>query len=182
MLRKVKERALADPEAFRTALEKGEIQSQGGDGLFEEQEGDDEDVEMYLDGGESGAHVQMGEYMIGGGVCNGENACNKSSYSDDKSSQQRKWEKLPKPQNVIRCPPVNWNQYAVVGESLDKLHQDQISRPNEGMPQRFGSDGQYHFGGDGQRRGSELGNALSAPYTPGKDKFERMGTRKGGKR
>jgi hypothetical protein len=90
------------------------------------------------------------------------------------------WPKLPTPQNIVRCPPINWNQYAVVGESLDKLHADQQARPLEGMPQRFGADGQLSYGGDGQRRQADLG--VAAPYQPGRDKMEKIGTRKGGKR
>lgn len=90
------------------------------------------------------------------------------------------WPKLPTPQSVVRCPPINWSQYAVVGESLDKLHADQQARPTEGMPQRIGPDGQLSYGGDGQRRPADLG--VAAPYQFGRDKIEKMGTRKGGKR
>lgn len=90
------------------------------------------------------------------------------------------WGRLPTPQNVVRCPPINWNQYAVVGESLDRLHKDQVARPSEGMPQRVGPDGQLFFGGEGVRRQGDIG--VAAPYTPGKDRIEKMGTRKGGKR
>jgi hypothetical protein len=82
-------------------------------------------------------------------------------------------------QNVVRCPPINWNQYAVVGESLDKIHKDQLERPSEGVPQRVGVDGQLVAGGEGQRR-EFLG--VAAPYQPGRDKIEKMSTRKGGKR
>ena len=32
---------------------------------------------------------------------------------------------IPKAQNVIRCPPVNWAKYHVVGEGLDNLHDNQ---------------------------------------------------------
>jgi len=79
----------------------------------------------------------------------------------------------------VRCPPINWNQYAVVGESLDKIHKDLLERPSEGVPQRIGADGQLVPGGEGQRR-EFLG--VAAPYQPGRDKIEKMSTRKGGKR
>ncbi|KAF2705304.1 hypothetical protein K504DRAFT_506246 [Pleomassaria siparia CBS 279.74] len=36
---------------------------------------------------------------------------------------------IPQPQNIIRCPPVNWAKYHVVGESLDKLHKEQKQYP-----------------------------------------------------
>ncbi|KAK8197648.1 hypothetical protein IWZ00DRAFT_541728 [Phyllosticta capitalensis] len=36
---------------------------------------------------------------------------------------------VPEAQNVFRCPPINWDKYHVVGESLDKIHIDQRQRP-----------------------------------------------------
>lgn len=112
---------------------------------------------------------------------------NPSASSDDEDegmSEGKKdsmaWETLPTPQNVVRMPVINWSQYAVVGESLDKIHADQLSRPVEGAPQRIGPDGQLISGGEGSRRQADLG--VAAPYQPGKDKIEKMSTRKGGKR
>jgi hypothetical protein len=75
---------------------------------------------------------------------------------------------------------VNWNQYAVVGDSLDKIHKDQVERPSEGVPMKVGSDGQLVSGGEGARRQHDLG--VAAPYQPGRDKIEKMSTRRGGKR
>ena len=43
---------------------------------------------------------------------------------------------FPKPQNIVRCPPINWAKYHVVGEALDKLHEEQISHPTPGEPQK----------------------------------------------
>jgi len=159
ILRRIKERATEEPLAFTDALAKGQIKTVAADQISES-EGEDEDVEMFVDGG--------GQNING-------------SKDDGDLKKQREWERVPGQQNVIRCPPVNWNQYAVVGDSLEKLHQDQLSRMSEGMPQRF-VEGQYRFGGEGQRRPSHLGNVISAPYTPGKDVVEKMGTRKAGKR
>jgi len=88
-----------------------------------------------------------------------------------KPGESKSWEKLPKPQDVVRMPHINWDQYAVVGESLNKLHSEQLRNPPEGSPQRLGPGGQL------------LPSALgSLPATPAKDKNEKMGTRKGGKR
>ncbi|KAI9719530.1 MAG: hypothetical protein M1828_006159 [Chrysothrix sp. TS-e1954] len=38
--------------------------------------------------------------------------------------------KIPTPQNIFRCPPINWDKYHVVGESLDRMHENQRVRPS----------------------------------------------------
>ena len=151
-LQKIKERALQDPESFAKAVAAGNVKAKSDD-LFAPSLDDDEEEDD--DGGEA-QQVQTAK------------------------ADKNVWPKMPAPQNVVRTPPINWNQYAVVGDSLDKLHVDQVIRPSEGVPQRMGPDGQLSFGGDSQRRDLYLG--VAAPYQPGKDKMERMGTRKGGKR
>ena len=100
--------------------------------------------------------------------------------TEQTNNDGKAWPKLPTPQNVVRCPPINWNQYAIVGESLNKLHADQQARPTEGTVQRMGPDGQLIQGSEGQRRQADLG--VAAPYQPGRDKIEKTGTKKGGKK
>lgn len=93
------------------------------------------------------------------------------AVKQEATTDGKTWEKLPKPQKVVRMPHINWDQYAVVGDSLEKLHADQLRNPPEGSPLRMGPGGQL------------LTSAMgSAPVTPAKDKNEKMGTRKGGKR
>jgi hypothetical protein len=150
-LQAIKERAIRDPEEFARAIAAGDVKRKG-DSLFNPPQ---DDVDMDDEEDEGIQREQMGK-------------------------EGKTWPKLPTPQNVVRCPPINWNQYAVVGESLDKLHADQQARPTEGMPQRLGADGQLSYGGDGQRRPADLG--VAAPYQLGRDKIEKMSTRKGGKR
>jgi len=41
---------------------------------------------------------------------------------------------IPGPQNVVRCPPINWAKYHIVGDPLDKLHDEQRRRPTAGQP------------------------------------------------
>ncbi|XDG06539.1 hypothetical protein ABKA04_006154 [Annulohypoxylon sp. FPYF3050] len=81
------------------------------------------------------------------------------------------WTKLPKPQNVVRCPPINWSQYAVVGESLDKLHAEQLRRPTQGVPASLAADGRYEFSAAPGRQERYVG--IAAPYAPGKDRIDR---------
>ncbi|KAL4920796.1 hypothetical protein BDW62DRAFT_164259 [Aspergillus aurantiobrunneus] len=65
---------------------------------------------------------------------------------------------LPAPQNVVRMPPVNWAKYQVVGESLDKMHEEQLRRPSVGEPRRD------------EVRAPEY--TLASPYRPLVDKLE----------
>jgi hypothetical protein len=91
------------------------------------------------------------------------------------------WRTLPKPQNVVRCPPINWAQYGVVGESLDKLHAEQQQAPNQGAPATLtpGAGGlTYEFKGEAGKQERLVG--IAAPYAPGKDKLVKKP--RGGKR
>jgi hypothetical protein len=88
----------------------------------------------------------------------------------NQSSNSLPWPHIPKPQSIVRTPPINWTQYGIVGESLDKLHADQVARPMEGLPAKIGSDGQA-TPVEGGKRHDGLG--VAAPYTPGRDKIEK---------
>ncbi|KAJ5591987.1 uncharacterized protein N7459_002356 [Penicillium hispanicum] len=41
---------------------------------------------------------------------------------------------IPPPQNVVRMPPINWAKYQVIGEPLDRMHQEQLRLPHPGQP------------------------------------------------
>ena len=82
---------------------------------------------------------------------------------------------IPAPQSVVRCPPINWAKYHVIGDPLDKLHQEQISRPSAGEPH------QNHYIPPGAGRVPEA--VISAPYRPFTDGvLKPMVTRSGSKR
>jgi len=63
--------------------------------------------------------------------------------------------KIPSMQNVFRTPHVNWAQYSIVGDSLDKMHEEQRSRPSQG---------------EGVRGSAVPERAIAAPYSPFTDK------------
>ncbi|OTB08861.1 hypothetical protein M426DRAFT_316890 [Hypoxylon sp. CI-4A] len=86
--------------------------------------------------------------------------------------QPRPWSTVPKPQNVVRCPPINWSQYAIVGESLDKLHAEQQAAPSQGTPATLAPDGRYEHKGGGSGRQEKL-IGVAAPYNPSKDQIQR---------
>ncbi|PHH78411.1 hypothetical protein CDD80_6916 [Ophiocordyceps camponoti-rufipedis] len=85
-------------------------------------------------------------------------------------SEGSAWSALPQPQDVVRCPPINWSQYAVVGESLDKLHVDEVRRPSQGQPATVTPDGAYEFTAESPR---ETHPGVAAPFAPGKDRVDR---------
>ncbi|KAF2147678.1 hypothetical protein K461DRAFT_283274 [Myriangium duriaei CBS 260.36] len=61
---------------------------------------------------------------------------------------------FPRPQDVVRCPPINWDKYHIVGEPLDRMHNVQQTRV--GNPSNAGSNE----------------NVLSAPYDPMFDRLD----------
>ncbi|KAL2817459.1 hypothetical protein BDW59DRAFT_175500 [Aspergillus cavernicola] len=67
---------------------------------------------------------------------------------------------LPTPQNVVRMPPINWERYQIVGEPLDKMHEEQQRRPSIGEPRRD----------EFAQRAPEY--MLASPYRPLVDKME----------
>lgn len=131
-----------------------------------------------------------GDLLVGGGEAS--SSSSSSSEDDDvkeenedgtavrkrqKGGDAPPWTKLPRPQTVVRCPPVNWAQYGVVGESLDKLHAEQVAAPTAGVPAALGPGGAFDFktAGDGQQREPPAKRlvGVAAPYAPGKDKIEK---------
>ncbi|KAF6842487.1 hypothetical protein CMUS01_03072 [Colletotrichum musicola] len=157
-LSQAKNAAIENPPAFLADLESGKVHTQG-DKLFLDSDSDsDEEGEGKKKASDSGA--------VGDG-------------QSKAPEEPRPWNSLPKPQNVVRCPPINWSQYAVVGESLDKLHADQLARPSQGAPATLGPSGTYEFTGvPGGNQRPFVG--VAAPYTPGKDRIDKKS--KGGKR
>jgi hypothetical protein len=83
------------------------------------------------------------------------------------------WAQLPGPQDITRCPPVNWSQYAVVGESLDKLHAEQLAAPTPGVPAIIGPGGALDLKTDSRGPEPQRFVGVTAPYVPGRDKLEK---------
>ncbi|GKT55041.1 hypothetical protein ColTof4_08098 [Colletotrichum tofieldiae] len=157
-LNAAKNAAVENPSAFLADLGAGKVHTQG-DKLFPESDSDSDDET-------EGKKADQGA---------GEGGAEQGKAK----AQPQPWESLPKPQNVVRCPPINWSQYAVVGESLDKIHADQIARPSQGAPATLGPNGTYEFKGEpGGNQRPFIG--VAAPYTPGKDRIDKKA--KGGKR
>ncbi|KAI9656949.1 MAG: hypothetical protein M1831_004497 [Alyxoria varia] len=75
--------------------------------------------------------------------------------NDDFDSAASQFPKIPRPQEVVRCPPINWAKYHVVGNSLDKMHEEQRRRPTAGAPSSE----------------QPRDHVVSAPYSPFVDKI-----------
>lgn len=70
---------------------------------------------------------------------------------------------IPSRQNVIRCPPINWAKYEIIGAPLDRLHEAQRRRPSPGEPVREGDLSQVPVPGE---------HSIHAPYDPFRDRLE----------
>ncbi|KAF5876024.1 uncharacterized protein Bfra_002421 [Botrytis fragariae] len=133
-LQRIKERAMEDPEGFIGSLKEGEQR--------EREENARKRGRMVVDTESSSDEDEdKDEESEEGQQINGAQA------------QNPKWETLPTPQNVVRCPPVNWAKYGIMGESLDRLHEDQIREPSQGIPATINADwSTTHKYGDGTKK------------------------------
>ena len=165
-----KRAALLEPARFTKDLMEGQVGIEG-DKLFVERQGQGLD-----DSDSSSSDSDSGD----GGSGDKEDVKMKGASPHGTKEETPAWRTLPKPQNVVRCPPINWSQYAVVGESLDKIHNEQLSQPNLGTLAVVKPDGTFEFKGTGAGEQRKL-SGVAAPYTPGKDKLVDKKP-KGGKR
>ncbi len=137
-LEEQKKAAVADPERFAADVAKGKVKTISGNGLVvgptlkvEHKTSPDDFQDSALD----------------------------SDVDDERPLREGpRFENIPGPQNVVRMPPVNWAKYHIVGESLDKLHEEQRARPTPGQPRR----------NEDLLRAPE--HVIAAPYNPWTDK------------
>jgi hypothetical protein len=201
-LSRAKEAALADPEAFAADLEAGRVRMQGdpllsgtringvaeGDSEFDSSSSEDEGEEV-----EEGLEPEsMDTSDASPQPRSRKPKTRQNGTQKDAQPQPPPWQTLPKPQTIVRCPPINWAQYGVVGESLDKLHAEQLAAPTPGAPTVLGPGGTYEPSAAGRGEVDQAGGAVgseqqprrlvgvAAPYNPLRDKVEKKG--KGGRR
>ncbi|KAK4158136.1 hypothetical protein C8A00DRAFT_11047 [Chaetomidium leptoderma] len=220
-LSRARDAALANPEAFAADLESGRVRVEG-DPLFsgagragglpgddsdsdsesesdpdEQQEPEDGNVRQEVTPGSEDKTDSDNADMADAPnprkpKPKGKHNPNTTTTTTD-TTQPPPWHKLPKPQSVVRCPPINWAQYGVIGESLDKLHAEQVAAPTPGAPIMLSTGGTYAFrageGGTSQGGSSPAAGGqqqqqqrrlvgIAAPYNPMRDKLEKKG--KGG--
>ena len=155
-LERQKEAAVANPEAFARDVASGKIKARrmrGVLGPVGEVQASSNEVDP---GGNDGLH---------GNVEDAEAMDDSEDEGDDKPTDQTigAFGEIPSEQNVVRMPPINWAKYHIVGESLDKLHEEQRARPVAGQPLRDG---------DLKPRPRAPEHVIASPYDPWRDKLE----------
>jgi hypothetical protein len=179
-LDRAKRAAAADPNAFANDLAEGRVriegdrQIAGSGGSDSESDEDEEDYKMREDTSGDGDSADLMDRSS-------QNENTHQSHGKHRTSkgEERAWTNLPKPQNVVRCPPINWAKYGVVGEPLDKLHAEQVAAPSQGLPVQLGPGGtlDLHAGDPLPGAGGEQVRVVgvAAPYDPFKDHMEKKG-------
>lgn len=129
---------MADPEAFAADVVAGKLKTSSGNGPL------------------AGPDVGK-EYK---GSADLQDPALDSDEDHERSSRTAsKFGIVPGPQNIVRSPPINWAKYHIVGESLDKLHEEQRARPKPGQPRRD----------DDPLRAPK--HVIAKPYSPWTDKI-----------
>ncbi|KAK2882706.1 hypothetical protein FQN49_000068 [Arthroderma sp. PD_2] len=157
-LDKMKQAATEDPHAFTNDFITGSLQS-GQDDLFHPSRRGEDDREG---GGESdtGAMDVDQDKQL--------------QPNDSGGNQANRLGNIPKPQNIVRMPAINWAKYHIVGEPLDKMHEEQRLRPTPGEPRSDTPSSTT------TSRSPE--HILAAPYRPFVDKIDpRIKARNGNK-
>ncbi|KAL7272265.1 hypothetical protein RUND412_004932 [Rhizina undulata] len=58
-----------------------------------------------------------------------------SHLKSRKSRRPQSFANVPKPQEVYRCPPIEWEKYRILSAPLDRMHEEQRRRPSPSRPQ-----------------------------------------------
>ena len=132
-LERMKQAALQEPEAFVEDLRAGKLSQPPPSGV---------DVDTDLD--------DDGDDMDG----NGESRHNRELDSTSVS----RFGTFPTAQNVVRCPPIEWSKYHVVGHGLDRLHEHQRRFPGSNYSDLQSQQSQPHV--------------IAAPYRPFSDTLD----------
>ncbi|KAL0469108.1 hypothetical protein QR685DRAFT_445642 [Neurospora intermedia] len=186
-LNRAKAAALSDPGAFVADLAAGRIGMDGdpllnGPGFTGDCSSDDDDddedgdedgdedmnsegdsVDGEDDGEDDGAEVPSSSespHDPDGDVSMSSAGAGNALSTSTLNCLSKTWRSLPKPQTVVRCPPINWAQYAIVGESLDKLHREQLTAPTLGAPAVLSVGGVYEFKGTAAGAGAAPGGGV----------------------
>ncbi|KAF1826099.1 uncharacterized protein K489DRAFT_392436 [Dissoconium aciculare CBS 342.82] len=179
-LARIKQMALDDPERFKKELAAGRLKEErhtigNMQSILDDLDNGDDDDEVVFElrsvnnkseGGEQTSKTsagmsdlqlppQDGSLLPQDSVMADGSAAEKDASESKDASQP--FPRIPGAQNVVRMPCVNWDKYGIVGEPLERMHNQQRRWPGT-------------TGGSGQDRGRE--HAVAAPYSPFLDRIE----------
>ncbi|KAF3001282.1 hypothetical protein E8E13_004341 [Curvularia kusanoi] len=137
-LEELKHAAVQDPESFMRSLQEQRAQAARAHN----------DVLTPTLAGLTDAAQSNGDTVAGAG--------RKDSANVDPKTAT-KFPAIPQPQNVVRCPPIEWAKYHIVGEPLNKMHDEQKKWPGSSEPPKLAN---------GHRAPP---HSVAAPYSPFKD-------------
>ena len=158
-LERQKEAAVANPEAFARDVASGKIKARGMRDVL----GPVGEIQKGLNSVDPKHKGELEGSLADDAKEGGEG--DDSGDEDDQSAAaiESTFGEIPSEQNVVRMPPINWAKYHIVGESLDKLHAEQRSRPVAGQPLRDE---------DLKRKQRAPEHVIASPYDPWRDKLE----------
>ncbi|KKY36593.1 hypothetical protein UCDDA912_g03366 [Diaporthe ampelina] len=191
-LQRIKQEAITKPAEFVQDLASGKVgqgpqavapDSGGGDDDDSEDEDEDDDNDDDDDDDDAESDAEMEDKYGGEASSSGLGPSPMKPPGKGKAAAaaprpprqpQPSWTNLPTPQEVVRMPAINWSKYAVVGESLDKLHREQLAKPTLGTPATVAADGKaYEFKGGPNPDDGKKSVGIAAPYDPLHDKFKK---------
>ncbi|TKA31824.1 hypothetical protein B0A50_01903 [Salinomyces thailandicus] len=167
-LETTKRHALDHPQQFKDALIAGKLKEQrhpfgGVQAILDEPDEDDgeedaglgaEDEEM-TDADEQIADTKPAE-VLDSQPSQPTTSSGKQPQREPQPKKAPEFPAIPGAQNVVRMPHINWEKYHVLGDPLDRMHEQQ---------RRWPGSTAY-----GQDRGRE--HAVAAPYSPFHDHLE----------
>ncbi|MCJ1306741.1 hypothetical protein MMC25_000384 [Agyrium rufum] len=155
-LERIKNEAAANPEAFVRGLEDGTIKPVSRDLFHPSPE------ELIAKPPSPTGSLPEASSVRMNGVATDDESANEPSQS---TPVPLTLNTLPGPQNIVRCPPVNWAKYHIVGDALNRIHKQQKLWPSLGEP---GGSEAASLAGMTDRPPK---TAIAAPYDPWTNKL-----------
>ena len=128
--------AVADPKSFAAEVAVGRVKTVDSRGL----------IAPMLD---NPSEADVEDSYMNASVDRAERSLNKNPKFGD----------IPGPQSIVRTPPINWAKYHILGEPLERLHEEQKANPAPSQPRT------------GKENLSRSPHMVAGPYSPWKDKL-----------
>jgi hypothetical protein len=177
-LARIKQMALEDPERFKEELAAGRLKEErhvigNMQSILDDLDNGDDDDEVIFEVGPISHKADEQARKASGDTATSQPPRSDSvSTTKDVSMEERPaaeqkavksvdapqpFPRIPEAQNIVRMPCVNWDKYGIVGEPLERMHNQQKRWPGA-------------TAGANKDRGRE--HAVAAPYSPFLDRLE----------